>query len=49
MVLNGKKLGGITAMKMGVGLDDGDMLGFEVCDIEGKMKKNYKISMTLVL
>ena len=36
MVLNGKKLGGITAMKMGVGLDDGDMLGFEVCDIEGK-------------
>ena len=36
MVLNGKKLGGITAMKMGVGLDDGDMLGFEVCDIDGK-------------
>lgn len=36
MVLNGERLGGITAMKMGVGLDDGDMLGFELCDIEGR-------------
>lgn len=36
MVLSGESLGGITAMKMGVGLDDGDMLGFELCDIRDK-------------
>lgn len=36
MILKGEILGGVTAMKMGVGLDDGDMLGFLVCDIRGK-------------
>lgn len=32
-ILSGKKMSGVTAMKMGAGLDDGDMLGFGVLDI----------------
>lgn len=32
-ILNGEKYSGITAMRMGVGLDDGDILGFSVVDI----------------
>lgn len=36
MILKGEILGGVTAMKMGVGLDDGNMLGFKVCNIIGK-------------
>lgn len=36
MILNGEKYFGITAMKMGVGLDDGDMLGFSVCENLGE-------------
>lgn len=34
-ILNGDKIGGVTAMKMDVGLDDGDMLAFSFDDIEG--------------
>ena len=33
-ILCGEKFSGVTAMKMGVGLDDGDMLGFSFLDIE---------------
>ena len=33
-ILCGEKLSGVTAMKMGVGLDDGEMLGFSFLDIE---------------
>ena len=36
MILEGQELNGITAMKMGVGLDDGDMLGFCAMDIRNK-------------
>lgn len=36
MILKGQKINGVTAMKMGVGLDDGDMLGFICADIGGK-------------
>ncbi|KAB0612420.1 methionyl-tRNA formyltransferase [Campylobacter hyointestinalis] len=32
-ILRGEKLSGVTAMRMGVGLDDGDMLGFSLIDI----------------
>lgn len=32
-VLNGDKFSGVTAMKMGAGLDDGEMLGFSFLDI----------------
>lgn len=39
MILKGAKIGGVTAMKMGVGLDDGDMLAFCACDIENKSAK----------
>ena len=33
-ILCGEKFSGVTAMKMGVGLDDGEMLGFSFLDIE---------------
>lgn len=39
MILKGEKIGGVTAMKMGVGLDDGDMLAFRACNIENKNAK----------
>lgn len=39
MILKGEKIGGVTAMKMGVGLDDGDMLAFCACNIENKSAK----------
>lgn len=39
MILKGEKIGGVTAMKMGVGLDDGDMLAFYACNIENKSAK----------
>ncbi|AGZ82337.1 methionyl-tRNA formyltransferase [Campylobacter fetus] len=32
-ILRGELLSGVTAMRMGVGLDDGDMLGFSAIDI----------------
>ena len=32
-ILCGEKFSGVTAMKMGIGLDDGDMLGFSFLDI----------------
>ncbi len=34
-VLNGDEMGGVTAMMMSEGLDEGDMLAFSVCDIKG--------------
>ncbi|MCI6988152.1 MAG: methionyl-tRNA formyltransferase [Campylobacter sp.] len=34
-ILRDDKFGGVTAMKMGVGLDDGDMLGFSFDSIDG--------------
>ncbi|ANE36426.1 10-formyltetrahydrofolate:L-methionyl-tRNA(fMet) N-formyltransferase [Campylobacter iguaniorum] len=34
-ILKNEKFSGVTAMRMGVGLDDGDMLGFSVLDISG--------------
>ena len=33
-ILCGEKFSGVTAMKMGIGLDDGEMLGFSFLDIE---------------
>ena len=33
-ILCGEKFSGVTAMKMGAGLDDGEMLGFSFLDIE---------------
>lgn len=36
MILNSEKIFGVTAMKMDVGLDDGDMLGFSVCENTGQ-------------
>ncbi len=35
-VLAGLEQGGVTAMRMGVGLDDGDILAFSVCDTKDK-------------
>jgi len=35
-ILNGDKFTGITAMKMDVGLDTGDILGYEYCKIDNK-------------
>lgn len=35
-ILRGESLSGVTAMKMGEGLDDGDMLGFSFVDIRDK-------------
>ncbi len=32
-ILRGELLSGVTAMRMGVGLDDGDILGFSVIEI----------------
>lgn len=34
-ILNGEKMSGVTAMAMGEGLDDGDILGFSFLDIRG--------------
>lgn len=33
-ILEGEKISGVTAMKMGAGLDDGDILGFSFCGIQ---------------
>jgi methionyl-tRNA formyltransferase len=35
-ILNGDKFTGVTAMKMDVGLDTGDILGYEYCKVENK-------------
>jgi len=35
-ILNGDKFTGVTAMKMDVGLDTGDILGYEYCEVENK-------------
>jgi len=35
-ILNGDKFTGITAMKMDVGLDTGDILGYEYCKVDNK-------------
>ncbi len=35
-ILNGDKWSGITAMKMDVGLDTGDILGYEYCEVGDK-------------
>ena len=35
-ILNGDKFTGITAMKMDIGLDTGDILGYEYCQIANK-------------
>ena len=36
MILGGANIGGVTAMLMGEGLDDGDILAYSFCDISGK-------------
>ena len=36
-ILNGDKYTGITAMKMDVGLDTGDILGYEYCEVGEKL------------
>ncbi|ASM35830.1 methionyl-tRNA formyltransferase [Campylobacter sputorum subsp. bubulus] len=36
MILNADNLFGVTAMKMGEGLDNGDMLGFSMCENNGQ-------------
>lgn len=36
MILNNEKFFGVTAMKMDEGLDDGDMLGFSMCENNGQ-------------
>lgn len=36
MILNADNVFGVTAMKMGIGLDDGDMLGFSMCENIGQ-------------
>jgi methionyl-tRNA formyltransferase len=35
-ILNGDKFTGVTAMKMDVGLDTGDILGYEYCEVANK-------------
>jgi len=35
-ILNGDKFTGITAMKMDIGLDTGDILGYEYCEVGNK-------------
>ena len=35
-ILNGDKFSGITAMKMDIGLDTGDILGYEYCEVADK-------------
>jgi len=35
-ILNGDKLSGITAMKMDIGLDTGDILSYEYCEVGNK-------------
>lgn len=55
-ILNGEELSGVTAMMMGVGLDDGDMLAFscvdirelnseELFDVLGKMASNLTLDV----